>query len=74
MPIPFELPSARGYVTVTGRYKGVPITLLAIGMGEFHDARLSQRALSADELVLQVLLWSTLWSAKYEQWWRETFL
>ncbi|GAA6056728.1 hypothetical protein JCM3770_005868 [Rhodotorula araucariae] len=32
-PKPFEHTSARGYTTVTGRYKGVPVTLLAIGMG-----------------------------------------
>ncbi|GAA5945090.1 hypothetical protein JCM3775_000906 [Rhodotorula graminis] len=32
-PKPFEHASARGYTTVTGRYKGVPVTLIAIGMG-----------------------------------------
>ncbi|BGP42080.1 hypothetical protein JCM10450v2_006166 [Rhodotorula kratochvilovae] len=32
-PTPFEHASARGYTTVTGRYKGVPVTLIAIGMG-----------------------------------------
>ncbi|GJN92571.1 hypothetical protein Rhopal_005601-T1 [Rhodotorula paludigena] len=32
-PKPFELSSARGYTTVTGRYRGVPVTLIAIGMG-----------------------------------------
>jgi len=32
-PKPFEHTSARGYTTVTGRYKGVPMTLIAIGMG-----------------------------------------
>lgn len=32
-PKPFEHASARGYLTLTGRYKGVPITLIAIGMG-----------------------------------------
>lgn len=32
-PKPFELVSARGFVTITGRYKGVPVSLCAIGMG-----------------------------------------
>ncbi|GAA5938824.1 nucleoside phosphorylase [Sporobolomyces koalae] len=32
-PEPFERVSQRGYTTVTGRYKGVPVTLIAIGMG-----------------------------------------
>lgn len=34
-PKPFELVSARGFVTITGRYKGVPVSLCAIGMGEY---------------------------------------
>ncbi|GAA5897228.1 nucleoside phosphorylase [Sporobolomyces salmoneus] len=32
-PEPFERVSQRGYTTITGRYKGVPISLIAIGMG-----------------------------------------
>lgn len=32
-PRPFELVSARGFTTITGRYKGVPLSLIAIGMG-----------------------------------------
>ncbi|KAI5477525.1 hypothetical protein MNV49_006312 [Pseudohyphozyma bogoriensis] len=32
-PIPFECVSARGFTTITGRYKGVPVSLIAIGMG-----------------------------------------
>ncbi|ORY88946.1 nucleoside phosphorylase domain-containing protein [Leucosporidium creatinivorum] len=32
-PKPFELVSSRGYTTITGCYKGVPISLIAIGMG-----------------------------------------
>ncbi|GAA5996018.1 hypothetical protein JCM5350_000537 [Sporobolomyces pararoseus] len=32
-PEPFEKVSQRGYTTITGRYKGVPISLIAIGMG-----------------------------------------
>lgn len=33
-PEPFERVSQRGYTTITGRYKGVPVSLIAIGMGE----------------------------------------
>lgn len=32
-PKPFENVSARGYTVITGRYKGVPVSLIAIGMG-----------------------------------------
>ncbi|GAA6010658.1 hypothetical protein JCM10207_007789 [Rhodosporidiobolus poonsookiae] len=32
-PVPFEKTSARGYTVVTGRYRGVPVSLVAIGMG-----------------------------------------
>ncbi|KAH8827676.1 purine and uridine phosphorylase [Flagelloscypha sp. PMI_526] len=32
-PKPFELSSERGFLTITGRYKGVPISILSIGMG-----------------------------------------
>ncbi|GAA6016310.1 hypothetical protein JCM11491_006811 [Sporobolomyces phaffii] len=32
-PEPFERVSQRGYTTITGRYKGVPVSLIAIGMG-----------------------------------------
>ncbi|GAA6063650.1 hypothetical protein JCM10212_007050 [Sporobolomyces blumeae] len=32
-PAPYERVSARGFTTVTGRYKGVPVSLIAIGMG-----------------------------------------
>lgn len=47
-PVPFELVSSRGYTTVTGRYKGVPVTLLAIGMGvsPFDDEE--ERTLGSD--------------------------
>ena len=33
-PKPFEVASGRGYLTITGRYKGVPVSVCAIGMGE----------------------------------------
>lgn len=32
-PAPFELVSSRGYTVITGRYKTVPLSLIAIGMG-----------------------------------------
>ncbi|PSS35582.1 hypothetical protein PHLCEN_2v1459 [Hermanssonia centrifuga] len=32
-PKPFRLSTERGFVTVTGRYKGVPISIISIGMG-----------------------------------------
>lgn len=32
-PKPFELSSERGFLTITGRYKGVPISIVSIGMG-----------------------------------------
>lgn len=32
-PQPFELFSERGFLTITGRYSGVPISIVSIGMG-----------------------------------------
>ncbi|SCZ88970.1 BZ3500_MvSof-1268-A1-R1_Chr1-1g00864 [Microbotryum saponariae] len=32
-PKPFQLTSRRGFVTLTGRYRGVPVSVMAIGMG-----------------------------------------
>ncbi|OSX68167.1 hypothetical protein POSPLADRAFT_1043294 [Postia placenta MAD-698-R-SB12] len=32
-PKPFTLASERGFTTITGRYKGVPISIVSIGMG-----------------------------------------
>ncbi|CEL52734.1 uridine phosphorylase [Rhizoctonia solani AG-1 IB] len=32
-PKPFELLSERGFLTITGRYHGVPVSVIAIGMG-----------------------------------------
>ncbi|KAG8704619.1 hypothetical protein FRC09_003425, partial [Ceratobasidium sp. 395] len=32
-PVPFELLSERGFLTITGRYHGVPVSVIAIGMG-----------------------------------------
>jgi uridine phosphorylase len=32
-PVPFKLTSERGFVTFTGRYKGVPVSIVSTGMG-----------------------------------------
>jgi len=32
-PKPFILSSERGFLTITGRYKGTPISIISIGMG-----------------------------------------
>lgn len=32
-PKPFQLSSERGFNTVTGRYQGVPVSIISIGMG-----------------------------------------
>ncbi|EIN14751.1 purine and uridine phosphorylase [Punctularia strigosozonata HHB-11173 SS5] len=32
-PKPFTLTSERGFLTITGRYKGVPVSIVSIGMG-----------------------------------------
>lgn len=32
-PKPFTLASERGFTTITGRYKGIPISIVSIGMG-----------------------------------------
>lgn len=32
-PKPFRLTTERGFTTITGRYKGVPLSIISIGMG-----------------------------------------
>lgn len=32
-PAPFKVSSERGFITITGRYKGVPLSIVSIGMG-----------------------------------------
>jgi uridine phosphorylase len=32
-PKPFALSSERGFQTITGRFRGVPISIISIGMG-----------------------------------------
>ena len=33
LPKPFELFSERGFLTITGRYRGTPVSIISIGMG-----------------------------------------
>lgn len=33
LPAPFTLTSERGFTTITGRYRGVPVSIVSIGMG-----------------------------------------
>lgn len=37
-PPPFELTSSRGFTVISGRYKGVPVSLVASGMVRFADS------------------------------------
>jgi uridine phosphorylase len=32
-PLPFELFSERGFLTITGRYMDIPVSIVSIGMG-----------------------------------------
>lgn len=32
-PKPYVVSSERGFLTITGRYKGVPVSVISIGMG-----------------------------------------
>ena len=32
-PPPFKLTSERGFVTITGRYRGIPVSIVSTGMG-----------------------------------------
>lgn len=32
-PKQFELSSERGFITITGRYSGVPVSIVSVGMG-----------------------------------------
>uniref|UniRef100_A0A0W0F9X7 Nucleoside phosphorylase domain-containing protein n=1 Tax=Moniliophthora roreri TaxID=221103 RepID=A0A0W0F9X7_MONRR len=56
-PKPFTLESERGFLTITGRYKGTPITVLSIGMGapnmDFF-VREVRECLSGDMLVVRL--------------------
>jgi len=55
-PAPFKLASERGFTTITGRYKGVPISIVSTGMGfpntDFF-VREVRECLSGDMLVVR---------------------
>lgn len=50
---PFEHVSQRGFTTLTGRYKGVPVSIIAIGMvgsrSHSHRRALFQKSLNVAE-------------------------
>jgi uridine phosphorylase len=55
-PKPFELASERGFLTVTGRYKGVPVSVVSIGMGHPNVdffVREVRECLSGDMLIVR---------------------
>ncbi|KAI0757711.1 purine and uridine phosphorylase [Daedaleopsis nitida] len=56
-PPPFSLTSERGFTTITGRYKGVPVSIVSIGMG-YPNAdffvREVRECLSGDMLVVRL--------------------
>ncbi|KAJ7929579.1 nucleoside phosphorylase domain-containing protein [Mycena leptocephala] len=56
-PKPFELASERGFLTVTGRYKGVPVSVVSIGMGHPNVdffVREVRECLSGDMLIVRL--------------------
>ncbi|KAJ7763127.1 nucleoside phosphorylase domain-containing protein [Mycena maculata] len=55
-PKPFELSSERGFLTITGRYKGVPVSVVSIGMGHPNVdffVREVRECLSGDMLIVR---------------------
>ena len=58
-PAPFKLTSERGFTTITGRYKGVPISIVSTGMGfpntDFF-VREVRECLSGDMLVVRSVI------------------
>ncbi|KAL6305742.1 purine and uridine phosphorylase [Sparassis latifolia] len=55
-PKPFVLSSERGFTTITGRYKGVPVSIVSIGMGHPNAdffMREVRECLSGDMLVVR---------------------
>lgn len=61
-PTPFKLTSERGFTTITGRYKGVPISIVSTGMGfpntDFF-VREVRECLSGDMLVVRSVISSS---------------
>ncbi|KAH9911571.1 purine and uridine phosphorylase [Epithele typhae] len=55
-PTPFVLSSERGFLTITGRYKAVPVSIVAIGMGHPNAdffVREVRECLSGDMVVIR---------------------
>lgn len=48
LPAPFESVSSRGFTVITGRYKGVPVSLIASGMVRNHSDTLWRRFFTTD--------------------------
>jgi len=56
-PPPFKLSSERGFITITGRYKGVPVSVVCTGMGAPNTdffVREVRECLSGDMLVVRL--------------------
>ncbi|KAJ7437608.1 nucleoside phosphorylase domain-containing protein [Mycena galericulata] len=56
-PKPFELASERGFLTITGRYKGIPVSVVSIGMGHPNVdffVREVRECLSGDMLIVRL--------------------
>ncbi|KAJ7708312.1 uridine phosphorylase [Mycena rosella] len=56
-PKHFELASERGFLTITGRYKGVPVSVVSIGMGHPNVdffVREVRECLSGDMLIIRL--------------------
>ncbi|KAF7303604.1 Uridine phosphorylase [Mycena indigotica] len=56
-PKPFELASERGFLTITGRYQGTPISVVSIGMGHPNVdffVREVRESLSGDMLIIRL--------------------
>ena len=57
-PVPFRVATERGFLTITGRYKGVPLSIVSIGMGSAMAdffIREVRECLSGDMVVVRSL-------------------
>ena len=67
-PKPFRLATERGFMTITGRYHGVPISIVSIGMGSPNAdffVREVRECLSGDMVVVRSLPVSPGYPVKY---------
>ncbi|KIM86516.1 hypothetical protein PILCRDRAFT_96037 [Piloderma croceum F 1598] len=56
-PEPFKLSSERGFITITGRYSGVPVSIVSVGMGSPNVdffIREARECLSGDMVVIRL--------------------